>query len=90
MYRNKLCFAYFFCTTYTLTFQSDQVTSTYLARNLSVYCKEEATWQCKPGDHFVITKIYLPIFKTGYLVKGESSLVDDTFDTHVSLLLLCL
>lgn len=64
--------------------QSDQVPTGHIPRTLTVMCRGEVTRQSQPGDHVVITGIFLPLTRTGFrqLVSG---LLSETFlEAHVS------
>lgn len=53
-----------------------------------MHCKGETTRQCQPGDHVVITGVYLPILKTGFSAREAAGLLTETYlDAHVSLFL---
>ncbi|OXU18408.1 hypothetical protein TSAR_003089 [Trichomalopsis sarcophagae] len=63
---------------------SDQVPTGHIPRSLTVYCRGELTRQCQPGDHVVLTGIFLPILKTGFTARAEASgLLSETYmDAH--------
>ncbi|KAJ8669300.1 hypothetical protein QAD02_000559 [Eretmocerus hayati] len=63
---------------------SDQVPVGHIPRSLTVYCRGELTRQCQPGDHIVLTGIYLPILKTGFSARETAGLLSDTYlDAHL-------
>ncbi|XP_033226827.1 DNA replication licensing factor Mcm7 [Belonocnema kinseyi] len=63
--------------------QSDQVPVGHIPRSLTIYCRGETTRQCQPGDHVVITGIFLPLLKTGFAARNAAGLLSETFlDAH--------
>uniref|UniRef100_A0A182WL62 DNA replication licensing factor MCM7 n=1 Tax=Anopheles minimus TaxID=112268 RepID=A0A182WL62_9DIPT len=61
---------------------SDQVPVGHIPRSLTVMCRGETTRCAQPGDHVVITGIFLPIQKTGFRAV-VSGLLSETFvDAH--------
>lgn len=62
---------------------SDQVPVGHIPRSLTLYCRGELTRQCQPGDHIVVTGIFLPLLKTGFSARESAGLLCDTFmDVH--------
>lgn len=57
----------------------------HIPRSLTVYCRGELTRQCQPGDHVVLTGIFLPILKTGWSARAEAAglLSETCMDAHV-------
>ncbi|GAB0089915.1 DNA replication licensing factor MCM7 [Sergentomyia squamirostris] len=45
---------------------SDQVPVGHIPRYLTVMCRGEITRQTQPGDHVVITGVFLPLVRTGF------------------------
>ncbi|CAB0036207.1 unnamed protein product, partial [Trichogramma brassicae] len=63
---------------------SDQVPTGHIPRSLSVYCRGEMTRKCQPGDHIVVTGIFLPIVRTGFSEREAAGLLSDTYlDAHL-------
>ena len=64
--------------------QSDQVPTGHIPRSLTIYCRGETTRKCQPGDHIIITGIFLPILKNGFNVQNAAGLLSETYvDAHV-------
>lgn len=62
----------------------DQVPVGHIPRSLSILCRGETTQQALPGDHVLITGIFLPMMKSGFR-QMISGLLSDTFlEAHVS------
>jgi DNA replication licensing factor MCM7 len=57
---------------------SEQVPVGNIPRALTIYAKGENTRVCRPGDHVMITGIFLPVLKTGFNSMA-SGLLSDTF-----------
>lgn len=65
-------------------FKSDQVPVGHIPRTLTIYCRGETTRKCLPGDHVLITGIFLPIIKSGFSVRVGAALLNETYiDAHV-------
>lgn len=57
----------------------------HIPRSLTVYCRGEMTRHCQPGDHIVLTGIFLPIMKSGFTDREAAGLLSETYmDAHVS------
>lgn len=66
---------------------SDQVPIGHIPRSVTIMCRGEATRQCQPGDHIVITGIFLPLVRSGFR-QMVSGLLSETFiEAHVSFFL---
>ncbi|XP_043260788.1 DNA replication licensing factor Mcm7 [Colletes gigas] len=62
---------------------SDQVPVGHIPRSLTVYCRGETTRKCLPGDHVLITGIFLPIVKSGFSARVGAALLNETYvDAH--------
>ncbi|XP_053687644.1 DNA replication licensing factor Mcm7 [Sabethes cyaneus] len=57
---------------------SDQVPVGHIPRSLTVMCRGETTRMAQPGDHVVITGIFLPIQRSGFKAM-VSGLLSETF-----------
>lgn len=63
---------------------SDQVPIGHIPRSVTILCRGEATRQAQPGDHVIITGIFLPLMRTGFK-QMVSGLLSETFiEAHVS------
>lgn len=58
---------------------SDQVPVGHIPRSLTIYCRGETTRQCLPGDHVIVTGIFLPLAKTGFNPSAGGGLLSETF-----------
>ncbi|XP_076290132.1 minichromosome maintenance 7 [Lasioglossum baleicum] len=62
---------------------SDQVPVGHIPRTVTVYCRGEKTRKCLPGDHVLITGIFLPIIKSGFSARVGAALLNETYlDAH--------
>ncbi|XP_006621278.1 DNA replication licensing factor Mcm7 [Apis dorsata] len=62
---------------------SDQVPVGHIPRALTIYCRGETTRKCLPGDHVLITGIFLPIIKSGFNARVGAALLNETYlDAH--------
>lgn len=62
---------------------SDQVPVGHIPRTLTIYCRGETTRKCLPGDHILVTGIFLPIMKSGFMARGGAALLNETYlDAH--------
>lgn len=59
-------------------FQSDQVPVGHIPRSLTIFCRGETTRLAQPGDHIVVTGIFLPMVRTGFM-QMVSGLLSETF-----------
>ena len=57
---------------------SEQVPVGNIPRALTIYAKGENTRLCRPGDHVMVTGVFLPVLKTGFN-QLSSGLLSDTF-----------
>lgn len=63
---------------------SDQVPIGHIPRSLTIMCRGEITRLAQPGDHVIITGVFLPIQRTGFR-QIMSGLVSETYlEAHVS------
>lgn len=61
---------------------SDQVPVGHIPRSLTVFCRGEQTRAAQPGDHVVISGIFLPLVRSGFR-QVMSGLLSETFlDAH--------
>ncbi|XP_011302401.1 DNA replication licensing factor Mcm7 [Fopius arisanus] len=58
---------------------SDQVPVGHIPRTLTIYCRGETTRNCLPGDHIIVTGIFLPLAKTGFNPSAGGGLLSETF-----------
>jgi len=49
-----------------------------------VLCRGEATHQAVPGDHILVTGIFLPLFRSGFRQIQQGLLSDTYLEAHVS------
>lgn len=64
--------------------QSEQVPVGHIPRSLTIFCKGETTAHCLPGDHVIITGIFLPFLKTGFTARSAAALSSETYlEAHV-------
>lgn len=62
---------------------SDQVPIGHIPRSVTILCRGEVTRQAQPGDHVIITGIFLPLMRTGFR-QMVSGLLSETFiEAHV-------
>ncbi|XP_067138525.1 DNA replication licensing factor mcm7 [Centruroides vittatus] len=61
---------------------SDQVPVGNIPRSMTVYARGELTRQAVPGDHVVVTGIFLPLSKTGFSQITQGLLADTFLDAH--------
>ncbi|KAG5676416.1 hypothetical protein PVAND_006254 [Polypedilum vanderplanki] len=57
---------------------SDQVPVGHIPRTLTIACRGEQTRNCQPGDHVLITGVFLPKQRHGYR-QMQSGLLNETF-----------
>lgn len=58
--------------------QSDQVPVGHIPRTLTIYCRGEQTRSSQPGDHVLVTGVFLPKQRYGY-GQMQSGLLSETF-----------
>lgn len=68
----------------TIIFQSDQVPVGHIPRSLNVFCRGETTRLAQPGDHVLITGIFLPLARTGFRQIVSGLLSETYLEAHVS------
>lgn len=62
---------------------SDQVPVGHIPRTVTIYCRGETTRHCQPGDHVLVTGIFLPLTKSGFTARNAAGLLSETFiDAH--------
>lgn len=57
---------------------SDQVPVGHIPRSLTIMCRGETTRRAQPGDHVVITGVFLPLVRSGFRAM-VSGLLSETF-----------
>lgn len=57
---------------------SDQVPIGHIPRSVTIMCRGEVTRGAQPGDHVVITGVFLPLVRTGFK-QMVSGLLSETF-----------
>jgi len=64
--------------------QSEQVPVGHIPRSLTIFCRGETTRTCLPGDHVIVTGVFLPFLKTGFSARAGPALSSETYlDAHV-------
>ncbi|XP_055612968.1 DNA replication licensing factor Mcm7 [Uranotaenia lowii] len=61
---------------------SDQVPVGHIPRSLTVMCRGETTRGAQPGDHVVISGIFLPIQRSGFKAVVSGLLSETFLDAH--------
>lgn len=61
---------------------SDQVPVGHIPRSLTVLCRGEVTRLAQPGDHVVITGIFLPLQRSGFKAMVSGLLSEIYLDAH--------
>ncbi|XP_066588557.1 DNA replication licensing factor Mcm7 [Prorops nasuta] len=62
---------------------SDQVPVGHIPRTLTIFSRGETTRHCLPGDHIIVTGIFLPFLKSGYNARAGAALLSETYlDAH--------
>ncbi|XP_059620171.1 DNA replication licensing factor Mcm7 [Phlebotomus argentipes] len=61
---------------------SDQVPVGHIPRYLTVMCRGETTRQAQPGDHVVITGVFLPLVRSGFRQMMAGLLSDTYLEAH--------
>ncbi|XP_011694407.1 PREDICTED: DNA replication licensing factor Mcm7 [Wasmannia auropunctata] len=62
---------------------SEQVPVGHIPRSLTIFCRGETTRTCLPGDHVIITGVFLPFLKTGFNARAGPALSSETYlDAH--------
>lgn len=62
--------------------QSDQVPVGHIPRSLTIICRGEATRSALPGDHVLITGVFLPMHKTGHRQIMAGLLSETYLEAH--------
>ncbi|XP_055313341.1 DNA replication licensing factor Mcm7 [Sitodiplosis mosellana] len=57
---------------------SDQVPIGHIPRSVTIMCRGEVTRHAQPGDHVIVTGIFLPLMRTGFK-QMVSGLLSETF-----------
>lgn len=52
---------------------------------MTVYCRGELTRQAQPGDHVLVTGVYLPMMRHGFKQLVGGLLSETYLDAHVSI-----
>lgn len=55
----------------------------HIPRSLTIFCRGEVTRQSQPGDHVVVTGVYLPLAKTGFRQMASGLLSETYLEAHV-------
>lgn len=63
---------------------SDQVPIGHIPRSLTILCRGEVTRQAQPGDHVIVTGIFLPLVRTGFRQMVSGLLSETYLEAHVS------
>lgn len=63
---------------------SDQVPIGHIPRSLTILCRGETTREAMPGDHVVITGIFLPLMRAGFKQLVSGLLSETYIEAHVS------
>lgn len=63
---------------------SDQVPIGHIPRSLTIMCRGEVTRQAQPGDHVVITGVFLPLMRSGFRQMVSGLLSETYLEAHVS------
>lgn len=62
---------------------SEQVPVGHIPRSLTIFCRGETTRNCMPGDHIIVTGVFLPFLKTGFNARSGPALSSETYlDAH--------
>ncbi|KMQ88562.1 dna replication licensing factor mcm7-like protein [Lasius niger] len=62
---------------------SEQVPVGHIPRSLTIFCRGETTRNCLPGDHIIVTGVFLPFLKTGFNARSGPALSSETYlETH--------
>lgn len=56
----------------------DQVPVGHMPHSMTIFCRGECTRRALPGDHLIVTGIFLPLMKTGYR-QVQGGLLSDTY-----------
>lgn len=56
----------------------------HIPRSLNVFCRGEVTRQAQPGDHVLITGIFLPLARAGFRQMVSGLLSETYLEAHVS------
>lgn len=58
----------------------------HIPRYLTVMCRGETTRQAQPGDHVIITGVFLPLVRSGFRQMMAGLLSDTYLEAHVSVI----
>ncbi|XP_026466222.1 DNA replication licensing factor Mcm7-like [Ctenocephalides felis] len=61
---------------------SDQVPVGHIPRTLTVFCRGEVTRMAQPGDHVMITGVFLPLLRTGFRQMSVGLLSETYLEAH--------
>lgn len=56
----------------------------HIPRSLNVFCRGEVTRQAQPGDHVLITGVFLPLARSGFRQIVSGLLSETYLEAHVS------
>lgn len=63
---------------------SDQVPVGHIPRTMTVMCRGDVTRQAQPGDHVLISGVFLPLMRTGFRQMMQGLLSDTYLQAYVS------
>lgn len=55
----------------------------HIPRSLNVFCRGEVTRQAQPGDHVLITGVFLPLARAGFRQLVSGLLSETYLEAHV-------
>lgn len=55
----------------------------HIPRTLTVFCRGEVTRMAQPGDHVMITGVFLPLLRTGFRQMSVGLLSETYLEAHV-------
>ncbi|XP_012267656.2 DNA replication licensing factor Mcm7 [Athalia rosae] len=61
---------------------SDQVPVGHIPRSLTIFCRGETTRQCQPGDHVIVTGVFLPLLRSGFKQLTSGLLTETFLEAH--------
>lgn len=63
---------------------SDQVPVGHIPRSMTVLCRGEVTRMAQPGDHVLVSGVFLPMVRTGFAQMIQGLLSETFLQAHVS------
>jgi len=63
---------------------SDQVPVGHIPRSMTIMCRGEVTRMAQPGDHIVVSGVFLPLMRTGFAQMLQGLLSETFLQAHVS------